>query len=289
MPSTPTNRISVGTAFAVFDKERNDLLARKPRERVTAGVKMRPALETLREVPIFDQLTDRLLEQIRLVSDVLTAVHGDRLCCQGEIPDTLYYLLDGQVALSTTAPDGSTAVVEVLQPGQDFVLASVMSSLPYLQSAHVVQRARLLAIKAVPLRVLVEREPDLALALLRSMSVDFRNLVRQIRDLKVRTTAQRLGAYLLALVPDLNPPEAEFRLPFEKGLLAARLGCRQENLSRAFAALRELGVETHGARVRLRDIPRLTAYAMPDYLNDAELAKSAADETDEPFSVPASA
>ncbi len=47
------------------------------------------------------------------------------------------------------------------------------------------------------------------------------------------------------------------RLPFDKRLLAARLGCRQENLSRAFAALRGFGVETHGARVILHDIARL--------------------------------
>ncbi|MDQ2804984.1 MAG: helix-turn-helix domain-containing protein, partial [Pseudomonadota bacterium] len=75
--------------------------------------------------------------------------------------------------------------------------------------------------------------------------------------------------------PDPGAHEAQIRLPFEKGLLAGRLGCRQENLSRAFASLRELGVETRGARVTLHDIPRLTRYAMPDYLNDPELAKPA--------------
>ncbi|HSU07007.1 MAG TPA: cyclic nucleotide-binding domain-containing protein [Acetobacteraceae bacterium] len=251
---------------------------------------MRPGIAALQQIPVFAGLNDALLERINALSEVVTAAHGDRICQQGAVPDILYYLLEGQVALSTTAPDGSTAVVEVLQPGQDFVLASVMSLLPYLQSAHVVQRARLVAIKAEPLRVIIEREPELTLALLRSMSTDFRNLVRQIRDLKVRTTAQRLGAYLLALVPDPTSPTADFRLPFEKGLLAARLGCRQENLSRAFAALRELGVETHGARVTLREIPRLTAYAMPDYLTDPDLAKSAMEAAGvEPLSVPASA
>jgi hypothetical protein len=54
------------------------------------------------------------------------------------------------------------------------------------------------------------------------------------------------------------------RLPFDKRLLAARLGCRQENLSRAFAALRGFGVETHGARVILHDIAKLRAYSEPD-------------------------
>ncbi len=239
-------------------------------------MQMRPGITVLREVAVFSTLNDRLLEQIDAAAAVITAGHGDQLCQQGSMPAALYFILEGQVALSTTAPDGSTAVVEVLRPGADFVLASVMLALPHMQSAHVVQRARLLAVEVAPLRALAEREPELTLALLHSLSQSVRSLIRQIRDLKVRTTAQRLGCYLLALVPNPGATEAAFRLPFEKGLLAARLGCRQENLSRAFAALRDLGVETRGSRVALHDIPRLTAYAMPDYLTDPELMAAAA-------------
>ncbi len=237
---------------------------------------MRPGLPMLRTVPTFERMPERILSEIEAISDLMTAEHGQELCRQGAMPTALYFVLEGQIALSSTAPDGTTAVVEVIRPGGEFVLASVMVALPFLQSAHAVTRSKLLVIEAEPLRKIIEREPDLALALLRSLSRDFRGQVRQIRDLKVRTTAQRLGCYLLALVPDPTVEEAEIRLPFEKGLLAGRLGCRQENLSRAFAALRELGVETRGARVTLRDIPRLTAYAMPDYLTDPELAKAGA-------------
>jgi CRP/FNR family transcriptional activator FtrB len=89
-------------------------------------------------------------------------------------------------------------------------------------------------------------------------------MMREVRDLKLRSTTQRLGCYLLARVKDRSATRAEFRLPFDKGLLAAQIGCRQENLSRAFAALREHGVETHGLRVILHDIPSLEAVAVPD-------------------------
>lgn len=235
---------------------------------------MQPGIATLRGLPVFSELSDNLLYRLDQISDVSIADHGAQLCSQGDLPQFLFYVLDGQVALSTAGADGSRAVVEVIRPTGNFVIASVMASLPYVQSAHAVQHARLVAIEAESLRRLASEEGELAMALLRSLSRDFRGLVRQIRDLKVRTTAQRLGAYLLALVPDPLAEEAEFRLPFEKGLLAARLGCRQENLSRAFATLRDLGVETRGSRVWLSDIPRLTAYSSPDYLNDPELAKT---------------
>ncbi len=238
---------------------------------------MRPGLTILRSIPAFQPLPDELLQEIDEISTVTTAEQGQELCREGTLPSHFYYVLEGRVALSTTAPDGTNAVIEVLDPPADFVLASLVLRQPYLQAAHAVTRVRLLAIEETPLHPLVERTPELALSLLRSLSRDFRNLVLQVRDLKVRTTAQRLGCYLLALLPDPAAAEAVIRLPFEKGLLAARLGCRQENLSRAFAALRELGVETRGARVTLRDVARLTAYAMPDYLNHPELAPTGAE------------
>ena len=251
---------------------------------------MRPGMASLRAVPAFAELDHDLLDQLDAISEVVTAHHGELLCRQGTTPTTLYAVLEGHVALSSITPDGSTAVIDVLEAGRDFVLASVMAGLPYMQSAHVVQRARLLKIEARPLRALIEREPELSLALLRSLSGEFRALVRQIRDIKVRTTAQRLACYLLAMVPDPNATKADFRLPFEKGLLAARLGCRQENLSRAFASLRRLGVETRGANVTLHDVQRLTDYAQPDYLTDPDFAKAlAAARTKRGFSAPVSA
>jgi hypothetical protein len=66
---------------------------------------------------------------------------------------------------------------------------------------------------------------------------------------------------LLSLVKEPTAKAADFRLPVSKGLLAPWLGCRAENLSRAFMALRAFGVETHGSRVMLHDISRLRAYA----------------------------
>lgn len=234
---------------------------------------MRAGVSLLRSIPVFARLRASAIDELDAASEVVAADRGEELFRQGSLPVVLFFLLDGLIALSSSVSDGSTAVVDVIRPMSDLMLASVIGALPYLQSAHAVTRARLLAIQAGPLRALAEREPDLAAPLLQSVSRDFRGMVRQVRDLKIRTTTQRLGAYLLSLVDDPSAEAAEVRLPFEKGLLAARLGCRQENLSRAFAALREFGVDTRGARVTLGDIPRLTAYAVPDYLNDPELAK----------------
>lgn len=231
---------------------------------------MEVTVDSISMVPLFDELEPELQRQIEAVTETIVVGPDHALSRQGEMPEFLHVLLEGQVTLTSTAADGTTALVEVLHPMDHFVLASVLSRLPYLMTARTVGSARLLAIDSQGLLEIVEREAPVANALLRSVSREFRTMVRQVRDLKLRTAAQRLGCYLLARVKEGTANKAEFRLPFDKGLLAARLGCRQENLSRAFATLRNYGVETHGSRVILHDIPRLKALAVPDELSDPE-------------------
>lgn len=231
---------------------------------------MGTTIDLIGTVPLFEAVEPALRARIEAFTEVIEAEPGHLLSHQGAMPEVLHVLLEGQVALSSTAADGTTALVEVLHPVDHFVLASVLSRLPYLMTARTVTRSRLLAIDAAGLLDLVSEEASIANLLLRSVSREFRSMVRQVRDLKLRTAAQRLGCYLLARVKDGTADRADFRLPFDKGLLAARLGCRQENLSRAFATLRAYGVETHGARVILHDIPKLKALAVPDDLSDPQ-------------------
>jgi CRP/FNR family transcriptional regulator, transcriptional activator FtrB len=205
-----------------------------------------------------------LHRQIEIIGRLLTAKPDEALSLQGDTPRYLHVLLDGQVALTSAMSDGTTAVIRVLHPGEHFILASVLAGLPYLMTARALTPVRAVAVDAVALRQLAEGEPSLASTLLRSMSYEFRGMVQQVRDLKLRTAAQRLGCYLLARVQDAEARKADFRLPFEKAMLAAQIGCGQETLSRAFAALRRHGVETHGSRVILHDIPRLRMLALPD-------------------------
>jgi CRP/FNR family transcriptional regulator, transcriptional activator FtrB len=230
--------------------------------------------ELLRLTPLFESLEDRLVDRVASITHEVRLPEDTEICRQGDPAQYLHVLLEGRVALWASAPDDSRAAVEVVRPPGYFVLATVLSGLPHLMSAQTVSPSYLLAIDSDGLRALVEHEVDLANAFLRAEALNFRALVRQVQDLKLRTAAQRLGCYLLALCSDPEATTDKFRLPFDKRLLAARLGCRQENLSRAFAALRSVGVETHGARVILHDIPALRDFAVPDEAVDPGLTFS---------------
>jgi CRP/FNR family transcriptional regulator, transcriptional activator FtrB len=215
----------------------------------------------LRTVPGFTQLDGEVLERVAAHGDFAEAGPGEVLFREGTLPESLYVLLDGRVSLTGTTSDASRTVIDVLGPRCSFILANVLADEPYLMGAETVANSLLVKLPAEPLRAVVTAHPSAAIAMMRAMSAELGSMTQQVVDLKVRIAAQRLGTYLLSLVPDPNVTRAEFRLPISKGLLGPWLGCRAENLSRAFTALRAFGVETHGSRVMLHDIPQLRSYA----------------------------
>jgi CRP/FNR family transcriptional activator FtrB len=221
-------------------------------------------LQALRGTPLLRELSEPVLDRLAAISKIVNVAEDTEICIQGEAADELLIVLDGQLAGFSTAANGTTAVVEVIRSGETLGLATLLARLPRVLGVRTVTSSSLLSIDAHGLLALVEQEPSLVTALLRAEANEFRSLVRQVCDLKLRTTAQRLGCYLLSLSTEKKANATALRLPFDKRLLAARLGCRQENLSRAFASLRGFGVETHGARVILHDIASLTAYSEPD-------------------------
>jgi CRP/FNR family transcriptional activator FtrB len=239
-----------------------------------AGTDMQSIETILRDVPDFAQLDGKSLKLMADAAELAEVGAGDVLFREGSKPESLYVLLEGKVSLIGTAADDTTTVIDILGPASSFVLANVLAEEPYLMGAETISKSVLVRVAAEPMRAVVAAQPAAAMAMMRAMSAELANMTRQVVDLKVRIAAQRLGTFLLNQVKEPTATEANFRLPVTKGLLAPWLGCRAENLSRAFMTLRSYGVETHGSRVTLHDVQRLKDYV---YVSEGA-AKAAASQ-----------
>jgi CRP-like cAMP-binding protein len=108
---------------------------------------------------------------------------------------------------------------------------------------------------------MIEQDSELAGRFLVHALRDLHGLQAEICQLKLYSSTQRLACYLLELTDGSDTTPARFVLPLEKRYIAAKIGCSQENLSRAFATLRRLGVESQRGVVVIRDIAGLKACA----------------------------
>lgn len=223
--------------------------------------------DKLARVPLFEELSETTLRGLVKAAFLQRFPAQTVLFRQGDMPDFLHILLEGSVQLTGTSPERREAVVDILDSIEAFMPAAVLTGTPYLVTAKVVHAARILMLPARTLREAVASDPSLSLAMIASLSRQYRTMLKQIKDLKLRTSTQRLGCYILALAGQ-NGTEDTVELPHDKRLIAARLGMTPESLSRAFSALRKFGIEVRGHTIRITDLAKLGQYCMPDELID---------------------
>lgn len=213
----------------------------------------------IRGVPLLGDLPDEVLGRILASGLVFGYPRGVVLFEQGEPPSYLHVLLDGEIGL-TAERGGEETVVEILRRGEAFVAAAVLADKPVLIGARVLNQARVLLLPADGFRRQIRDVPELAYAMLTSMARYSRMLVREVKDLKLKSSVQRLAAYLLDLVGRQQSGPAVVRLPHAKSVIAQRIGIRAETLSRHFALLQAVGVSVHGSEIVVSDVARLAAY-----------------------------
>lgn len=225
------------------------------------------ALALLTRAPLFTPVSAAALHTLAAASTIRRYERDAVLFHAGDQPEYLHVLAQGSIQLSAGTPDGREAVVELLRPYETFILAAALTAQPYLMSARAVEPAHVLLIPQRLLLTELKADPELAVALLGSMAQQYRHLVREIKDLRLRTASQRLALYLLHLVESDGSGQAA-RLPYDKKLLASRLGMTPESFSRAIAELRRHGVDVRGDEVRITDLIELRAFCRVDQLLD---------------------
>ena len=129
--------------------------------------------------------------------------------------------------------------------------------------AEAVTDCRLLQVRASLILETMKSRPELCTAILASTFQHLHSLVGQIEQLKAQTGAQRVAEFLLELCPT-EEGACTVTLPYDKILIAGRLGMKPESLSRAFARLREFGVMVKQNHAALVDVGKLREYVEED-------------------------
>jgi CRP/FNR family transcriptional regulator, transcriptional activator FtrB len=196
---------------------------------------------------------------------------------QGEMPTFQHVVLTGSVHLLGRSIAGREVLIEVVEAGDLITPAAVVTGSHYLLRARVAEPSKLLLIHAPVFRLKASQDPALAHEVIGSLAGQFRRLVRQIKNLKLRTVSERAGCYLIALSRRQGTPHQAI-LPYEKHLIASELGMTRESFSRALAALQEEGVTVQGTTIAIRNPDHLAAACGLDPLiDDPQVALSQRD------------
>lgn len=220
-------------------------------------------IQAIRSSTIFSGLSEELLQRIAAISAPVELAPGNTIFVQGESADAVFLVVDGWVKLYRVAVSGAEAVVTVKTRGHSFAEAIALRGGNYPVSAEAVTQVSLVRIDARRLRALIEAEPPVALAMLSACYLKLQGFVTQVEQLKSRSGAQRVAEFLLTLC-DGDGDGQMVELPYNKGLIAGRLGIKPESLSRAFRRLRDHGVRIEGNRAHIDDMQMLIDFTAED-------------------------
>lgn len=215
----------------------------------------------LRQHPLFQPLRDEVLAGFAEYAALKREKKGTLLFAAESPNEKIYLLLSGWVKLFRETMSGDEAVIDVLTAGNFFgeIGLSGHDAMPY--GAEVVEDAEIISMPRFLLAEEVMRNSLFGMAVLQNMTRQRMHRDMEIEHRTVQSAPQRIGCFLLKFCRDHQSSPVRVHLPFDKTVVAHRLGMQPETFSRALAKLREeTGLRVQGATVEIDDLKRLVDY-----------------------------
>jgi CRP-like cAMP-binding protein len=208
------------------------------------------------KIPVFSGLKPEALNVLLAPARMVNLRPGSMLFRQGEPALAFFIIVEGWIKLYRVTPAGDEAVLNVFAKGQSFAEAVTFTSGQYPAMASAVVRTRMIMIPADHIVECIRKMPEIALAMIASTSQHLHQMISRVEQLTAQSGMQRVADFLISLTPCVKGP-CTIALPYDKLLIAGRLGLKPESLSRVFAKLRMVGVDVRASDVVVDDAATL--------------------------------
>jgi CRP-like cAMP-binding protein len=220
-------------------------------------------LRAASQIAVFGGLNPREVQTLLAQASVIDLEPGQSLFRQGDAAAAFFIVITGWVKLYRITPAGDEAVLHVLTKGESFAEAVAFVGGRYPATASAATDARVVVIPAHHVINCVREMPDIALAMIASTSQHLHRLVQRVEQLSAQSGLQRVAEFLAGLCPNIDG-SCTISLPYDKTLIAGRLGLKPESLSRVFAKLRSVGVDVRASDVVVSEVAQLRSLVASD-------------------------
>ncbi|MCF1710751.1 cyclic nucleotide-binding domain-containing protein [Tabrizicola sp. J26] len=224
------------------------------------------SFKEIRDLTLFSQMADENFSALMRGAYVQNFPAQIELITEGDPSDFLHVVLSGSVDL-VSAWNGRETSLATVRPISTFILAATIKDAPYLMSARTLEKSRIALIPSQDVRAVFDIDGNFARAVVTELAQCYRSVIKAQKDLKLRTSLERLANYLLRQQRRTGGA-ASFVLDYEKRRLASVLGMTAENLSRAFKGLQPYGLEVDGTRITITNQAEFERFARPNPLID---------------------
>jgi CRP/FNR family transcriptional regulator len=199
----------------------------------------------LPEHELFQGLPDGDLAALDERSTALSFAKGELIYSPFDRGESIFLLEEGRVRIYRSAHDGRQLTLAMLDPGMAFGQVAVLDEPTHDAYAEALSDCVVRVLRLGDLERAISAHPQVALNLMRTLSLRLRHAEDQIESLAFRAVPSRLAAKLLELMDRygrVTPNGIRIDERFTHLQLAEMIGTSRETLTKVLNELRDSGL-----------------------------------------------
>lgn len=218
---------------------------------------MEELVDFLELVPIFTNLPKEVIEQIVPVGNRKTYSKDSVILVEEEVGTALFVIIKGKVKVSRSSTDGREVILSIISDGDFFGEMSILDGLNRSATVVALEETELFIIQRKEFIDLLNKHPEISIALLTELTKRLRNADMKIKALSLKDAEGKVATVILQIADDVGRIKQGIveieKLPLQQDL-ANMAGTSRETISRTLHSFAKKGlVELEGSKLRILD------------------------------------
>jgi CRP/FNR family cyclic AMP-dependent transcriptional regulator len=210
-------------------------------------------LAVLRKHPIFCDLDPEALDQLCRYAKHSSLKRGATIVSKGDPGNSLIAVISGTVKISVSSPDGRSAILNLIGPGETFGEVAVLDGLARTADATANTNCEIYVIDRRDFLPFVRSQPALAMKFIQLLCTRLRWTSDQVEEVILQNLPGRLASALLRLTEKHKLAQGGRTIAITQQEISEMVGMTRESINkqlRAWATRNWVRLE-HGAIVVL--------------------------------------
>jgi CRP/FNR family cyclic AMP-dependent transcriptional regulator len=210
-------------------------------------------LAVLRKHPIFCDLDPEALDQLCRYAKHSSLKRGATIVSKGDPGNSLVAVVSGTVKISVSSPDGRSAILNLIGPGEIFGEVAVLDGLARTADATANTNCEIYVIDRRDFLPFVRSQPALAMKLIELLCTRLRWTSDQVEEVILQDLPGRLASALLRLTEKHKLAQGGRTIAITQQEISEMVGMTRESINKQLRAwaTRNLVRLEHGAIVVL--------------------------------------
>ncbi|MDH3212120.1 MAG: Crp/Fnr family transcriptional regulator [Myxococcales bacterium] len=215
---------------------------------MSASSRSNEVRESLRTIPLFAAVGSDDLEAVASLLIERRFPKNKTIVEEGTPGDYMYVVREGRVKVTKLSGDGREKILEMLGAGSFFGELSLLDGAPRSASVKALTETRILALSRNDFLALLQRSPDLAMAVIQELTARLRQMDDQASALSFQRVKERTQGLLLRLARE-GPEGGRRATPaLTHQQIADMIGTSRETVTRVVKGLKQDGWLTQAGK-----------------------------------------